>query len=126
MSRRTIDTPNAPKPIGPYVQAVDVGAAVYCAGQIGLDPQTGRLVEGGLAAQITRVVENLRAVLGATGLDLSHVVKTTVYLVDLSQGPVMNDIYSRLFAAPYPARATVQVSALPGGALVEIDAIAVR
>ena len=126
MSRRIVETPDAPKPIGPYVQAVDVGAAVYCAGQIGLDPQTGRLVEGGLEAQVARVIENLRAVLSASGLALSHVVKTTVYLVDLSQGPAMNEIYGRAFSAPYPARATVQVSALPGGALVEIDAIAVR
>lgn len=123
---KRIDVPNAPRPIGPYVQAVDTGDTVYCAGQIGLDPATMKLVPGGTPAELPRVIENLTAVLAGAGLGLADVVKTTVYLVDLADGPLMNEVYGRMFAAPYPARATVQVSALPGGARVEIDAVAVR
>ena len=126
MSHRTIETAEAPRPIGPYVQAIDTGDTVYCAGQIALDPQTGRLIEGNFAAEATRVIGNLRAVLVAAGLDLSDVVKTTVYLTDLSNGPALNDVYGGLFSAPYPARATVQVAGLPAQARVEIDAIARR
>jgi 2-iminobutanoate/2-iminopropanoate deaminase len=126
MTRRTIETPNAPRPIGPYVQGVLVDGVLYCAGQIGLDPETGRLVEGDFATELTRVIENLRAVLRAAGLELADVVKTTVYLRDLGDGPVLNEVYARLLPAPHPARATVQVAGLPAGARVEIDAIAQR
>lgn len=127
MSRTHIsDAAGAPRPIGPYVQAVDTGDAVYCAGQIGLDPTTGRLVEGGTAAELERVLANLQAVLAHAGLSLADVVKTTVYLVALSDGPTVNEIYARVWPAPHPARATVQVVGLPAGARVEIDAIAVR
>ena len=126
MNRHLVDAPAAPRPIGPYAQAVDTGTVVYCAGQVGLDPQTNRLVEGGIAAEVARVLANLTAVLAALDLGLQDVVKTTVYLVDLADGPLVNDLYGRLMPPPYPARATVQVAALPAGARVEIDAVAVR
>jgi 2-iminobutanoate/2-iminopropanoate deaminase len=112
--------------VGPYSQAVDSGGLVFCAGQIGLDPATGALVGGGVAAEAARVLDNLAAVLGAAGLGLADVVKTTVYLVDLAEWGALNAVYERYFAPPYPARAAVQVAALPRGARVEIDAIAVR
>ena len=121
---RVIGTDGAPRPIGPYSQAVAAGELVFCAGQIGLDPATGRLVPGGLVAEATRAFENLAAVLAAAGLGLADVVKTTVYLIDLGEGAVLNEIYGRYFPAPHPARATVQVAALPAGARVEIEAIA--
>jgi 2-iminobutanoate/2-iminopropanoate deaminase len=126
MTKRIVLTETAPRPIGPYSQAVVAGDLVFCAGQIGLDPATGKLVTGGLAAEAARTIENLSAVLAAEGLGLGDVVKTTVYVVDLGEGPVLNEVYGRYFGAPHPARATVQVSALPAGARVEIDAIAVR
>ena len=122
--KRAIGTDGAPRPIGPYSQAVAAGELVFCAGQIGLDPATARLVPGGLAAEAARALENLAAVLAAVGLGLADVVKTTVYLVDLGEGAVLNEVYGKYFPAPHPARATVQVAALPAGARVEIDAIA--
>jgi len=125
-TRRAIDTAAAPRPIGPYSQAVVAGDLVFCAGQIGLDPATGRLVAGGAHAEAERACENLRAVLAAAELTLAAVVKTTVYLVDLADGPAVGEVYARHFPAPHPARATVQVAGLPAGARVEIDAIAVR
>ena len=125
-TRRALDTAAAPRPIGPYSQAIAAGDLVFCAGQIGLDPVTGRLVAGGAVAEAERACENLRAVLAAAGLTLAAVVKTTVYLVDLADGPPVGEVYSRYFAPPHPARATVQVAALPAGARIEIDAIAVR
>lgn len=115
---------SAPPPIGPYSQAVDA-REVYCAGQVGIDPKTGALVEG-VVPQTARVLENLKEVLAAAGLKLENVVKTTVYMADLSEFPQMNEEYAKHFAPPYPARSTVQVAALPKGARVEIDAIAVR
>ena len=96
--------------VGP-VQAVDTGDTVYCAGQIGLDPATAKLVSGGTAAELLRVIQNLTAVLAGAGLGLGDVVRTTVYLVDMADGPLLNEVYGRLFTAPYPARATVQVAA---------------
>jgi 2-iminobutanoate/2-iminopropanoate deaminase len=126
MTKRFVLTATAPKPIGPYSQAVVAGDLVFCAGQIGLDPTSGTLVAGGLGAEASRAIDNLAAVLAAEGLGLGDVVKTTVYLLDLGEGPVLNEVYGRRFGAPHPARATVQVSALPAGARVEIDAVAVR
>jgi 2-iminobutanoate/2-iminopropanoate deaminase len=114
----------APSPIGPYSQAVDAGA-VYCSGQIGTDPATGAL-EQGVQAQTKRALSNLGAVLSVAGLKMENVVKTTVFMVDLAEFQVMNDEYGRHFAKPFPARSTVQVAALPKGARVEIDAVAVR
>ena len=124
--RWPVETRDAPRPIGPYSQAVGAGDLVFCAGQIGLDPATGRLVDGGVGVQAARTCENLQAVLAAAGLTLANVVKTTLYLVDLADGVVVGEVYSRYFTAPFPARATVQVAALPAGARVEIDAVAVR
>jgi len=124
--RRAVTAAGAPKAIRPYSPAIDTGALVFCAGQIGLDPATGRLVPGGLAPEAERAIRNLAAVLAAGGLGLADVVKTTVFLVDLAEGPILNEVYGRLFPTPYPARSTVQVTALPAGARVEIEAIATR
>ena len=115
---------SAPTPIGPYSQAIDAGQ-VYCAGQIGADPATGSL-EQGVVAQTARALSNLGAVLSAAGLGLDDVVKTTVFMVDLGEFPAMNQEYGKHFSPPFPARSTVQAAALPKGARVEIDAVAVR
>jgi len=119
-----VKSSGAPAPIGPYSQGVDAGA-VYCSGQIGVDPSSGEL-EKGVVAQTTRALSNLQAVLAEVGLGLNHVVKTTVFMVDLSEFSAMNQEYARHFSPPFPARSTVQAAALPKGAKVEIDAIAVR
>jgi 2-iminobutanoate/2-iminopropanoate deaminase len=124
--RRTVETEEAPKPVGPYAQAVLAGDFVFVAGQIGLDPATGRIVGGGTREELVRVLENLAAVLRAAGHTLDDVVKTTVYLVDLTEMGLVNEVYARYFPAPHPARATVQVAALPAGARVEIEAVALR
>jgi 2-iminobutanoate/2-iminopropanoate deaminase len=117
-------TPHAPAPVGPYSQAVQIGSELYCSGQIPLDPQTGEIVEGDIAAQTERVLQNLRAVLCAAGCHLTDVVKTTVFLLDMSDFAAMNEVYDRYFGASKPARSTVAVAALPRGARVEIDCIA--
>jgi 2-iminobutanoate/2-iminopropanoate deaminase len=119
-----IHTDGAPKAIGPYSQAIRSGDLVFCSGQIGLDPATGNLVSGGTAAEAEQVMKNLAAVLGAAGLGFEHVVRTTIYLVDLADFTSVNEIYGRHLREPFPARATVGVAALPRGARVEIDAIA--
>jgi len=121
-----ITSDGAPRALGPYAQGVASGALVFCAGQVGLDPATGRLVPGGIAAETARACENLGAVLAAAGLALGDVVKTTVYLADLDEFAAMNAVYGRYFPAPHPARSTVQVARLPAGARVEIEAIASR
>jgi len=123
---RAIETRGAPGAIGPYSQAIESNGMVFCSGQIALDPQTGAIVEGGIKAQTRRALENLRAVLAGAGLTFSDVVKTTLFLVDLADFNSVNEIYSEHFTAPYPARSTVQVAALPRGARVEIEAIAIR
>ena len=119
-----VKTDKAPAAIGPYSQAIISGGFLFSAGQIALDPASGQIVEGGVTAQTEQVMNNLQAVLAAAGLDFSDVVKTTVYLHDMADFPTVNEIYGRLFGASRPARSTVQVSALPRGALVEIDVIA--
>jgi reactive intermediate/imine deaminase len=124
--KESVTSPSAPAAIGPYSQAIRAGSLVFLSGQIPLDHATGALVQGDIAAQTTRVMENLRAVLTAAGCTLSDVVRTTIYLVDLAHFATVNETYGRFFEAPFPARATVQVAALPRGAQVEIDAIAVR
>lgn len=122
---REVRTPRAPEPVGPYSQAVVAGRLVFASGQIPLDPQTGALVPGEIEAQVERVLANLRAVLEAAGSSLDRVVRTTVYLADLSLFPRMNAVYARHFAGhPFPARSTIQAARLPLGAQVEIDAIA--
>jgi 2-iminobutanoate/2-iminopropanoate deaminase len=122
---RAIASPHAPAAIGPYSQAVQAGGLVFCSGQIPLDPQTGALVEGTIGVQTDRVMNNLKAVLEAAGLGFADVVRTTIYLVDLGDFAAVNEAYGAWFGPTPPARATVQVSALPKGARVEIDAIAV-
>jgi 2-iminobutanoate/2-iminopropanoate deaminase len=127
--KKPVTTGEAPKAIGPYSQAVEALGArtIYLSGQIPLDPATGELVPGGIEAQTRRVMENLRAVLAASGASFEHVVRTTIYLADLADFAKVNEVYASFFPAqvPPPARATVQVAALPRGARVEIDAIAV-
>lgn len=125
MPRKIIHTDRAPAAIGPYSQAVQVGDTVYLSGQIGLDPASMNLVEGGLDAQARQVLTNLRAVAQATGGDLSDIVKLNVYLPDLSQFARVNEIMAEVFSEPYPARAAVGVAALPKGALIEIEGVLV-
>jgi 2-iminobutanoate/2-iminopropanoate deaminase len=122
-----ISTPGAPKAIGPYSQAIEARGArtLYLSGQIPLDPATGELVRGTIEVETQRVMDNLRAVLAAAGAGFEHVVRTTIYLVDLGDFARVNEVYGKHFPAPPPARATVQVAALPRGVRVEIDAVAV-
>lgn len=124
MSRSIVSTPSAPAAIGPYSQAVKAGNTVYLSGQIGLDPATMTLVEG-FEAQTLRVFENLKAVAEAAGGSLADAVRVTIYLTDLGNFGVVNELMTRYFAAPYPARATVGVASLPRGAQVEVDAVLV-
>lgn len=120
----TISTTGAPRAIGPYSQAISVNGFVYTAGQVALDPATGELVPGGIVEQTTRALENLRAILAASGTSLSQVVKTTVFLVDMADFGAMNEVYAGAFGSHRPARSTVAVAALPKGARVEIEVIA--
>ena len=119
-----VSTPDAPKAIGPYSQAIVHGQMVYTAGQVALDPATMELVSGGVAEQSERVFANLRAVLAAAGSGLGKVVKTTVYLVDMADFGAMNEVYAKHFGDHRPARSTVAVAGLPKGARVEIDVVA--
>jgi 2-iminobutanoate/2-iminopropanoate deaminase len=122
--REAISTPAAPGAIGPYSQAIKAGGFVFLSGQIPLDPATGALVPGGIAEQTERVLQNLGAILTASGSSFDRVVKTTVYLADMSEFAAMNDVYGRYFSAPAPARATIQAARLPRDVRVEIDLIA--
>ncbi len=124
MSMRTISTDRAPKAIGPYSQGIAASGLLFLSGQVPLDPKTGDLVQGTVREEVTRVMDNLKAVLEAAGSGLDRVVRTTVYLTDLQDFAAMNEVYARYFGAHRPARSTVQVAALPKGARVEIDAIA--
>jgi 2-iminobutanoate/2-iminopropanoate deaminase len=121
---KEIRSKDAPSPVGPYSQGID-GGAVYCAGQIGLDPASGTL-EDGVVAQTARALKNVEAVLAAAGLGMRNVVKTTVFLADIAEYSQMNEEYAKHFTSPFPARTTVQAGALPRGARVEIDAVATR
>lgn len=123
MKREIVSTDRAPGAIGPYSQAVKVGSAVYLSGQIPLDPETMELVQGDMEVQTRRVFDNLRAVARAAGGDLSHIVKLNIYLTDLSHFPLVNQVMTRYFQEPYPARAAVGVAALPKGAQVEAEAV---
>lgn len=124
MRKQIISTSEAPQAIGPYSQAVRVGELVFLSGQIPLDPQTGQIVAGDTAAQTRRVMENLGAVLRAAGASFAEVVRATIYLVDLADFAQVNEVYGSYFPTEPPARATVQVAALPRGVAVEIDLIA--
>ncbi len=123
MTISTVNTDKAPAAIGPYSQAVIASNMLYVSGQIPLDPNTGETVEGNTAAQTKRVLENLKAVTEAAGSSMSNVVKVTIYLTDMQQFSVVNEIYGTYFSAPYPARACVEVSKLPKSVNVEMDAI---
>jgi 2-iminobutanoate/2-iminopropanoate deaminase len=127
MARQVVHSDNAPKAIGPYSQAVqvDAGKMTFLSGQIPLDPKTMEMVQGDVVAQTEQVMKNLEAVLKASGLDFSHVVRCTIFLTDLADFTRVNEVYGRYFPSAPPARATVQVAALPRGSKVEIDAIAV-
>jgi len=122
--REAVSTPSAPPAIGPYSQAIRAGSLLFVSGQIPLDPATGKMVEGDLAAQTHRVFQNLGAILQAAGATFDDVVRTTVYLADMNDFPAMNEIYGTYFSSPAPARATVQAARLPRDARVEIDLIA--
>jgi 2-iminobutanoate/2-iminopropanoate deaminase len=125
MQKQIVTTQGAPKAIGPYEQAIKVGDFIYASGQIPLDPSTGDLVEGNIAVQTRRVMENLKAVLTAAGSSLERVVKTTVFLKNISDFAAMNEVYGEYLNNVKPARSTVAVADLPRGALVEIDLIAI-
>ena len=124
MEKKIISTSKAPAAIGPYSQAIKVGNFLYTSGQISLDPETMEMVTGSIEIETEKVLQNLEAILIEDGLNLNHVIKTTVYLINLSDFSKMNQVYESFFSSNKPARACVQVAALPKGAKVEIDAIA--
>ncbi len=123
--KRAVESPDAPKAIGPYSQAIVANGFIFTAGQVGADPKNGALVEGGIEAQTEQVLKNIEAVLKASGSSLDDVVKTTVFLADLNDFAKMNEIYAKRFKTPFPARSTVQVARLPRDAKIEIEAVAV-
>jgi 2-iminobutanoate/2-iminopropanoate deaminase len=124
LPKKHVVTPQAPRPIGPYSQAVISGGLLFCSGQVGLDPQSGELVAGGIEAETEQVLKNLLAVLREAKMGPENVVKATVYLADFADFGKMNEIYARQFAKDPPARTTIQAAGLPKGAKIEIDVIA--
>jgi 2-iminobutanoate/2-iminopropanoate deaminase len=124
--RTPIHSDHAPKAIGPYSQAVLAGPFLFLSGQTPIDPATGNLVDGDIAAQTRRVMTNLGEVLAAAGLSFDHVVKTSVFLADMTDFAAMNEVYGSYFKAPYPARTTIQAARLPKDCRVEIDCVAIR
>lgn len=125
MNRKNIQTPKAPQAIGPYSQAVSINGYLFTAGQIPLDPATGEMVKGDITVQTTRVMENLKGILEASGTQFKHVIKATVYLHSMDDFAAMNAVYENYLGAVKPARSTVEVVRLPKGAAVEIDLVAV-
>ena len=125
MSRQPVHSDSAPKAIGPYSQAIRSGNMLYLSGQTPLDPATGEMVAGGIETQATRVFENLKAVLAAGGASFDNVVRVAIYMIDLGNFGAVNEVMKKYFNEPYPARSTIGVAALPRGAAVEIDVIAV-
>ena len=124
---KPVNTPNAPAAIGPYSQAIDSGCGlVFVSGQLPIDPTTGAFPEGGVAQQTRQSILNAQAILKEAGLELSNVVKTTVFLADMGDFAAMNEVYGQFFTQPFPARSAVAVKTLPKGALVEIECIASR
>ena len=122
--RQAVSTEAAPSAIGPYSQAIRAGSLLFVSGQVPIDPATGAIVDGDIAAQTRRVLQNVGAILEAAGVSFDHVVRTTVFLTDMNDFAAMNDVYATCFTSPAPARATVQVSRLPKDARIEIDVIA--
>ncbi len=123
---KAIHTDNAPAAIGPYSQAIEVNGFVFASGQIPIDPKTGNFVEGGIKEQTRQAIENAGNILKAAGTDLSHVVKTTVYLDNMDDFSAMNEVYAQYFTQPFPARSAVAVEKLPKGALVEVEVLATK
>jgi reactive intermediate/imine deaminase len=123
MAREIISTPNAPKALGTYSQAVKVGKTIYCSGQVALDPATGEMQQSSIEVEIRRVFDNLQAVVAAGGGNFSQVTRATVFILDFNIFPILNKIMGEYFKEPYPSRSTVQVAALPKGANIEIDCI---
>ncbi len=122
--KNIVTTDKAPKALGPYSAAVTTGTMVFTAGQVGIDPAIGKIVEGGIQAQTRQALTNLKAILEAAGSGLDRVVKTTVFLQDMGEFSLMNEVYATFFSGDFPARSAVQVAALPAGAAVEIEAVA--
>lgn len=123
---KAIHTDNAPAAIGPYSQAIEVNGFVFASGQIPIDPKTGNFVEGGITEQTRQAIVNAGNILKAAGTDLSHVVKTTVYLDNMDDFAAMNEVYAQYFSRPFPARSAVAVKKLPKGALVEVEVLAAK
>ncbi len=123
---QVINTPLAPAAIGSYSQAIEANGMLFCSGQIPINPATGAFVEGGIKEQTRQVFQNITQVLAAAGTDLSHVVKTTVFLSDMANFAAMNEVYAEFFTQPFPARSAVAVRELPKGALVEIEVLVVK
>ena len=121
---KAISTNNAPAAIGPYSQAIEVNGFVYASGQLPIDPATGVFPEGGIKEQTAQSIKNAQMILEAAGTDLKHVVKTTVYLANMSDFAAMNEVYSQFFSEPFPARSAVAVKDLPKGAMVEVEVLA--
>ena len=124
MQKKSVKTTEAPEAIGPYSQAIRIGDFLYTSGQISLDPKTMEMITGNIELETEKVLQNIEAILSSEGLHFGHIIKTTVYLTDLSEFARMNQVYEKFFSNTKPARACVQVAALPKGAKVEIDAIA--
>ncbi|GAB2786608.1 RidA family protein [Rhabdobacter roseus] len=121
---RIIRTDQAPTPVGPYSQAVEANGFLFVAGQVGLNPATGKLVEGGIEQEVPQIMKNIEAILKAAGTDLTHIVNTTIFMKDLKQFGTVNELYSRYFSQNYPARTTVGAAELPAGGAIEIAVVA--
>lgn len=121
--KQTLSTPSAPAALGPYSHMVQSGNWIYMSGQIPIDPSTGEIVAGGIEAQTQRILDTIESLLADVGLTTDHIVKTTIFLADMANFSAVNEIYAQRFRAPYPARATVEVSGLPKGVQIEIDAV---
>ena len=126
MEKKAILTDHAPKPIGPYSQAIQAGPWVFCSGQIALDPKTGTLLATDVESQTVQVLDNMKAVLAAAGCGMEHVVKTTIFLKSMNDFPKVNEIYGKYFTGVTPARSTIEVSRLPRDVVVEIEAVAFK
>lgn len=126
MEKKVLHTDKAPAAIGPYSQAIEVNGFVFASGQIPINPATGEVVEGGIQEQTRQALTNASEVMKAAGLDLSHVLKTTVFMADMNDFAAMNEVYATFFSAPFPARSAVAVKTLPKGVLVEVECIAVK
>ncbi len=126
MTKKVIQTEKAPKAVGPYSQAVDMGSMIFCSGQIAIDPSNNEVLKGSVKEQTTQVMKNIGAVLQSAGLNFNNVIKTTIFLTDMNDFATVNEIYASCFQEPFPARSTVAVAALPKGVNVEIEVIASR